>query len=381
VKALPAPGMYIHFGVMAVLALMIIVGWRYRLAVALYGVAFTYVHLIDKSHYLNHYYLVSCLCALMAFLPLHRMWSLDARRDPSVRGATVPAWVVWALRAQIGLVYLFGGIAKLNHDWLVDAQPLTIWLSANTDFPIIGGLFDDPVTAYVFSYAGLVFDLTIVPLLLWRRSRPFAYLAVIAFHLITAKLFMLGMFPWIMMASSLVFLPPSWPRRFVAGDTTVPTAIANPRRRLVVGLLGAYFALHAVIPLRHWLYPGDRAWSEEGFRFSWNVMVMEKDGSLELRVREPATGRRWEVMPSKYLTRYQAKMAASQPDMILELAHVVAADFRARGVVDPEVRVDAFVSLNGRRRARLIDPDVDLAAQSDGLGPRPWILPEPENTP
>ena len=374
VKPWPGIGMYTHFGVMAVLAIMIAIGLWYRFSVAAFGLLFAYAHLIDKTNYLNHYFLVIWLCALMTFLPLHRMWSVDARGN----SATVARWVVWALRAQIALVYIFGGIAKLNYDWLVNAQPLDIWLAANTDFPVIGGAFDQPSVAYAFSYAGVLFDLAIVPLLLWRKSRPFAYVAVVAFHLVTARLFHLGMFPWIMIASSLVFLPPDWPRRFLREKAPARVVPARPSRA-VLAMLGAYFVVQIALPLRGAVYRGDAAWTEEGFRFAWNVMVMEKDGSVELRVREPSTGRRWEVLPTQYLTRYQSKMMSSQPDMILQLAHIVADDFRARGVHDPQVRVDAFVSLNGRRRARLIDPEVDLAHEPDGLGPKSWILPHPDD--
>lgn len=397
IRPWPGAGMYLHFGAMAVLAAMIALGLWYRFSVAAFGALFAYAHLIDKTNYLNHYFLVIWLCLLMAFLPMHRMWSLDARRRPGLRSQTVPAWALWALRGQVALVYVFGGIAKLKHDWLVEAEPMTTWLAASTDFPLVGPLFEQAWVAYALSYAGLVFDLSIVPLLLWRRTRVLAYVAVVAFHLITARLFHLGMFPWIMMASSLLFLPPGWPRRLAGTwrsrahpgrggrQTPEPRSAgpadehAHPRRpRLVLALLAGYFAFHVAMPLRHLAYPGDVCWTEEGFRMAWHVMVMEKDGSVDLRVTEPSTGRRWEVMPTEYLTRYQAKMMASQPDMILQLAHIVAADFRARGVRDPEVRVDAFVSLNGRRRARLIDPTVDLAREPDGLAPRPWILPHPD---
>lgn len=373
IKPWPEPGMYIHFGVMAVLAVMIIVGLYYRFAVALFGVLFAYAHFIDQTNYLNHYYLVICLCGLLAFLPLNAMWSLDARRTGG--SSTVPAWVVWALRAQIGLVYVFGGIAKLKYDWVVEAMPLKIWLPANTDFPIIGPWLAKEWAAYAFSWAGLAFDLSIVPLLLWPRTRRYAYIFVVGFHLITAKLFTLGMFPWIMMASSLIFLPPSWPRRFFGSKIVEGKAMGSRRPRLVLGALGVYFAFHVFMPFRHYLYPGDVCWTEQGFRFSWNVMVMEKTGSVELHVREPSTGRKWDVMPTEYLTRYQTKMMSTQPDHILQLVHIVADDFRARGIVDPEVRVDAFASLNGRPRQRLIDPTVDLARETDGLGARSWILP------
>lgn len=362
VKPWPAPGMYLHVGAMAVLAVAIIAGVRVRLSAALFGALFAYAHLIDKTNYLNHYYLVICTCFVLAVLPA-----------PALRAeTTVPRWVLYALRAQIGLVYVFGGIAKLKASWLFDAQPMTIWLAANTDFPVIGPWLDQPAAAYVASWAGMLFDLSIVPLLLWRRSRPFAYLAVIGFHLITARLFHLGMFPWIMMASSLIFLPPEWPRRFISATRTA----VQPRiRRAAPALVGAYFVLQLALPLRHWLYPGDVLWTEQGFRFAWHVMVMEKDGSLVLHVTDPETQRRWDVRPTEYLTRYQAKMAAPQPDMILQLAHIVADDFRARGVANPVVTVDAFASLNGAPKRRLIDPTVDLAAESDGLGPQPWILP------
>jgi hypothetical protein len=298
---------------------------------------------------------------------------------------------VWALRAQIGLVYVFGGIAKLKADWLFDAQPMQIWLSAHTDIPLLGPLLGERWMAYAMSWAGAAFDLSIVPLLLWRRSRPFAFAALVVFHLVTMRLFQLGMFPWIMMAGSLVFLPPDWPRRLAArlgrpaqaaasaalAVPAAPAAATADRPRLVLALLGAYFAVHALMPLRHLLYPGDVLWTEEGFRFSWNVMLMEKNGSLDAHVLEPSTGKRWVVSPSAYLTRYQSKMMAAQPDMILHFAHLVAADFRARGVRDPEVRVDAVASLNGHRRARLIDPNVDLAREPDGLWPKRWILPRP----
>ena len=72
---------------------------------------------------------------------------------------------------------------------------------------------------------------------------------------------------------------------------------------------------------------------------------------------------------------------AGQPDLILQLAHHIAADFRSRGHRGVEVRVDALASLNGRPMARLVDPDVDLARVRDGFAPASWILPEPPGPP
>ncbi|MGE3457532.1 MAG: HTTM domain-containing protein, partial [Kofleriaceae bacterium] len=161
VKPWPGAGMYIHFAAMLVLSVLVAIGWRFRISVVLFGALFGYAHLIDKTNYLNHYYLVICLCGLMAFLPLDRVWSVAARHGQAE--PWIPAWVVWALRGQIALVYLFGGIAKLKPDWLIDAQPMKIRLAANSDFPVIGSWFSESWVAHGFSIAGAMFDLSIVP--------------------------------------------------------------------------------------------------------------------------------------------------------------------------------------------------------------------------
>ncbi|HEY6080342.1 MAG TPA: HTTM domain-containing protein, partial [Polyangiaceae bacterium] len=191
-------------------------------------------------------------------------------------------------------------------------------------------------------------------------------------------------------------LEPGWPRWLVArchrtarapSDAVANTSRAAPASARLgtwaVGLLGAYFALQLLLPLRHLLYPGDVCWTEQGYRFSWNVMLMEKNGSVDFRVVEPSTGRFFAASPLDYFTRYQTKMMAPQPDMVQQAASLIAADFRARGVIEPQVYVDAFASLNGRPMQRLIDPRVDLAQQVDSLSNKSWILPmktAPEST-
>jgi vitamin K-dependent gamma-carboxylase len=381
VRPWPGAGMYLHFAALGVLAACVTVGLYTRLSTLLFTVGFAYAHLIDKTNYLNHYFLVVSLGLLGTLLPWHRVASVDAwRARRAGRGGTlVPAWAVWAVRLQLGLVYVFGGLAKLRPDWLLHAQPLRIWLAASTDFPLLGRVFDQPATAFAMSWAGALFDLSAPWLLLGRRTRSWAYLVVVAFHLITARLFHIGMFPWLMIAWTPVFFAPSWPRRFfprLAADQVLPPSPAA-LPLLAAGLL----ALQLVMPLRRLFYPGELLWREEGFRFSFNVMLMEKVGSAEFRVRDGDTGRTFLVQPTQVLTPYQARMMATQPDMILQTAQALADDFRGRGVAHPEVRADVFVSLNGRPSARLVDPEVDLAREHDGLRAQRWILPAPTTPP
>ena len=367
VRPWPGVGMYVHFAALGLAALWLAVGPRPRLAALVCFALFTYVELLDKAAYLNHYYLVSVVLLLLAALPS------DARRP-------APAWALYAMRLQIGLVYGFAGLAKLRGDWLLRGQPLRTWLAAHGDFPLLGPLFLRPETALVMSWAGAAFDLCVPFLLLHRRARPWAFAALLGFHGLTGALFPIGMFPWLMSASALIFFPPDWPRRLAralgrpGSGSPVP---ADRTPRWLVCALALHFALQLLLPLRRHLYPGDHAWTEQGFRYAWHVMLVEKSGVVTYRVRDPATGREFRVHPEDALTAQQAKQMAIAPDMILEYAHHLADEFAARGLPGVEVRADAFVAYNGRPGARLIDPDVDLARERDGLAPQAWILPAP----
>lgn len=398
VRPWPGDGMYVHFAVMAVCAAFIAAGLFYRVSAAVFCLLFTYAHLIDKTHYLNHYHFVSLASFLLVFTPLHRAGSLD-RRLGLVRGpAEIPRWALWLLRFQIGTVYFFAGVAKLEPDWLFHAQPLTIWLGANTDFPVIGPLFRFKATAYAMSWAGAAFDLSVPFLLSWRRTRPFAYLAVVVFHGLTGKLFPIGMFPWIMTSAALVFFPEDWPRKVLparlaallpeapggaAREVSGPpsTLRLTPGRKATIAALALYASLQVLVPLRHFLYPGPVCWTEQGFRYSWKVMLVEKNGDVEITAVDPGSGKRWAVDPREHLYPYQIKQMSTQPDMILEYCKFIADGFRGRGYPDIEVHARAFVAWNGRRPAPLIDPAVDLGRSRDGLAPYAFLLPAPTTAP
>lgn len=386
----PGPGMYIHFALLGLASLCVALGFRYRLSIIAFFALFTYVELIDKTTYLNHYYWVSLASLLMIFLPLNRYASMDAWRNPSLRADTVQAWVVWALRAQVGVVYFFGGVAKLNPDWLLRGQPMRIWLYNSSDLFLIGPLLREEWVAFAMSWCGAAFDLTIVCWLLWRRSRPLAYAVLVVFHVATWLLFPIGMFPWIMIFASLIFFSPDWPHRLkarVLGRREPPSEpvtgegddVSPSRRVIAAAALALVFVLaQFATPLRHWAYPGNVRWNDEGYRFSWRVMLTEKTGHVRFRVTLPTLAETRLVYPEDYLTSLQTERMAYQPDMILATARLIADDFRSLdGAV--EVRADAFVSFNGRPVARFVDPAVDLARIEPGIWPKRWVLPAPDD--
>ncbi len=391
VEVLPQAWMTAAFVAMAVLAAFVAVGFLYRVSIVALFVVFTYVELIDVTNYLNHYYLVSLFALLMCFLPLNRAWSVDAWLRPGRFAPVVPAWMLYLMRFQVGVVYFYAGLAKFQPDWLIHAQPLGIWLASRTEAPLIGALLTLPAMPHIMSWAGFLNDVLVVPFLLWRRSRPYAFATVAFFHFCTHLLFVIGVFPFLMVSGATLFFDADWPRKLWArlrGSAALPRSalgrapVAAGRWSNVAAALVAGFCLvQAFAPLRTHLYPGDVLWHEQGMRYSWRVMVREKNGSIRYRVRWQGADREVQVPPSRYLTSHQEREMSGQPDLVLQLARRIATDFEAKGHEGVEVRVDALVSLNGRRAAPMIDPNVDLAAIDDGVSLASWIAPSPPGQP
>jgi hypothetical protein len=420
VEPLPAPLMHALFWVLVACALGIAAGFLFRVTAPLFALGLTYVQLIDVSTYLNHYYLAALLAWLLAVSPAARAGSLDALLSARLRPnrpkapAQLSAAWLYLFRFQVGLVYVGAGLAKFGPDWLLHGQPLRIWLGASAELPLLGPWLARDGLALAMSWAGFLFDTTIVLWLSWRRTRPFAYLLVLTFHALTRVFFPIGMFPVIMSLAALVFFEPHWPRRVrvwvmmgaarwraprakadevaarnLALSHASPTTVESspPRRATALLTRGAYalgvayVLCQVALPFRYLAYGGNVLWHEQGMRFSWRVMVRAKGGQTTFLVRNVHTGREWHVSPRAYLTGLQESEMSSQPDLIVQLAQHIAQDFTARGYGPVEVRAETRVSLNGRRSAPLLDPAVDLSRVSVGLGSAPWILPAPTEPP
>lgn len=397
VKPWPGNGMYIHFAVLGVAAACIMLGFLYRIATPIFFLGFTYVFLLDQTRYLNHFYLVCLISFLMIFLPANRAFSIDALLGPQLRSDVVPAWALWLLRAQIGIAYFFGGIAKINSDWLIGGEPMRTWLRPLMTMPALGPIFQNERVVYCFVYGGLLLDLLVVPLMLWRRTRLIAFAAAVVFNLINAAIFNIGIFPWFMLGATLIFFPPDLMRRFAraflnpgaalrADESkqerlkTLKTATRScpaltKQQKVVIGLLAGYLVVQLVLPLRHFLYPGNVSWTEEGHNFAWHMKLRTKRGESLFTITHPPTGQTWIVKPDEQLDPRQAMKMANKPDMILLFAHHLAEQKRREGYENVEVRAKVTSSLNGRKPQVLIDPTVDLAKESRSLLPARWIVP------
>lgn len=383
VQPLGNVGMHLVFLAIALSALAVAFGFRYRTAIISFFLLFTYVELIDVTYYLNHYYFISVVSFIMIWLPAGRFFSIDVWLNPTIQVTEVPRWAVGAIRLQLALVYIFAGLAKLNSDWFLHAQPMKIWLPTKSHLPIIGQLMYKEWMAYLFSWFGAFYDLFIVFFLLNRKTRFLGYLVVLSFHIATAIFFpAIGMFPYIMLVSTLIFFSGGFHLKLLGFLTSSIKDYKNSllvykpaSQNLILTLFGIFFFVQVIIPFRYLVYPGPLFWTEEGYRFSWRVMLMEKVGTATFYVRDKATRKTYEVNNTDFLSTQQEKMMATQPDLILRYAHYLNLVYTQKGIKQPQVYAQIYVTLNGRRSAPFIDSNIDLAQEALSFKHYKWILP------
>lgn len=376
-------GLYILYGLWLLAGLGIVLGLFYKVAMGTFFLVFSYLQWIDATNYINHYYAISLLAFLMLLLPANAVFSVDNWRKTTTSSATIPRSYITILQAQVAVIYIFAAIGKINEDWLLRAMPLRIWLLQSQDFPILGAWFKEYWVALFASWVGFLFDLLIVFGLGWRLTRPWAYVGVLVFHGLTGALFNIGLFPWVMIISTILFFAPEQQQAWLQRLGVIIIDTNNRTQPIVIGRGWTYlFILHLTIqlclPLRHWfLYTGNALWTEEGYRFSWWVMLVEKEGTARFEVRDRISDRIWEVNNEAFLTPFQEKRMAVRPEHILQFAHHLAKHYQKKQQLEvlPSVSAEVYVTLNGRMSQLLIDPTVDLTTKSSSWRQADWILP------
>ena len=371
--------MYAWFLLMAAAAAGIMLGFYYRLSAILFFITFTYAELIDKTYYLNHYYFIILASFLLCWVPAAANYSLDAMAGRVKPREQIPAWTTNLIRFQIGLVYIYAGIAKLNYSWLIEAMPLRIWLPAQNHWPLIGPLMEWQFTPWFFSWAGALYDLTI-PFILASRFWAYGFVVNVLFHALTGLFFQIGMFPAIMVLGVPVFFPRDVQKKIlrvlsIPKLEAVSDSPAFVSRNLLLIALSMYVLFQLLFPFRYIFYPGNRFWTEEGYRFGWRVMLMEKAGLATFYVRNGLKGKEGAVDNREFLNAHQEKQMSMQPDMILEYAHFLGNHYRENGIPNPFVRAEVYVSLNGRPSKLFIDSSANLLDFKEDWKPKKWILP------
>ncbi|AWX44907.1 Peptidyl-glutamate 4-carboxylase [Flagellimonas maritima] len=361
-QPLPGDWMYVYFAIMGTLGLMIALGYKYRLSAFTFAVMWTGVYLMQKTSYNNHYYLLMLLAFIMAFLPANRDFSLDAKQNPNFRSTTMFNWIRWMVILQLFIVYTYASVAKLYGDWL-DFSIIEILMKSKQNYFLVGDLLQEKWVHKIIAVFGILFDLLIVPALLWKPTRKIAFIFSIFFHLFNSIVFQIGIFPYLSLAFILFFFPPQTIRNIFLKKKTVivDNTIHVPKNsKWILAILGLYFTIQFLLPLRHYTIPDDVLWTEEGHRLSWRMMLRSRSGTARFKIVSKKTGEENYVKLDDYLTKKQKRKVACYPDFTWQFAQYLKKEYAEK---DEEIQVflEGKVKINNGKYHEFVDPKVDLA--------------------
>lgn len=376
-QPLPGNGMYVYYGVMGVFGLCIMLGYKYRLSAFGFALLWAGTYFMQKTAYNNHYYLLFLLSFIMAILPANRYASLDVKLNPKLKSISMPNWCRWVFIVQLFIVYTYASIAKIYPDWL-DTSVIKLLMQNKSNFPVVGQLLQNEGIHYFIAYSGILFDGLIIPLLLFKPTRKYAFFASIFFHLFNSFVFHIGIFPYLSLAFCLFFFEPETVRNIFLKKKKLYTQneIKIPSYKSVFkSVFIVYFVIQIILPIRHYFIQDDVLWTEEGHRLSWRMMLRAKSGNINFRVVDNATNNLIPIKLNEYLTKKQERSLRTKPDFIWQFSQRLKKQFKSEGK-DVSIFATCYVSVNGKPSKRFIDPEIDLAkAEWNYFKHNTWILP------
>lgn len=369
--------MYFYYVVMAICGVGIALGYRYRIASWGFFIMWSLIYFLQKSHYNNHYYLLMLIAFFMAVLPAHLNHSMDAKAGRVKRSDYCDNWQLLIFKWQMAIVYFFASIVKLYPDWLA-LRPIKIWFDHKDDYWLIGDLLQNDVFQHAIAYGAIFFDLLVVPLFFFRKTRTIALICSFGFHLFNSIVFQIGVFPFFALSFIIFFYPTATIRRLFLRTEVSSQGIEvrKPAKTkwIITGLVSVYFFIQLLLPVRNHFIQDDVLWTEEGHRHSWRMMLRTKSGLLSFMVKKQ-DGTTEYIRVQDHVAKYQKRAMSFRPDMIWQFAQYLKTQYE-----EPiEVYVKSSVSVNGSFYYTFIDPDVDLAnANWNHFGHNEWIMPKPQ---
>ncbi len=376
-QPLPGDGMYYYFVLMGICGILITLGYKYRFSAFAFAFLWSGVYLMQKTSYNNHYYLLMLLGFMMALLPANRNLSLDAHFNPGIKRDWMHNWIRWLIIGQLFIVYTYASVAKMYGDW-VDFSIIEILMRGKKDYWLIGELLQEKWLHKAVAVFGIIFDLLVIPALLWKPTRKFAFGFSIFFHLFNSYVFRIGIFPYLSIAFCLFFFEPQTIRNIFLRKklAVIPSTPTLPKNyRWISGMFMVYLLIQLLLPVRHYLFQDNVLWTEEGHRLSWRMMLRTRSGTAQFKVVNKETQKTTMVKMNDYLTKKQRRKVCSYPDFAWQFAQHLKKEYEKKGE-DISVYVNCRTKVNAGKSRPLIDPNVDLAAVPwKHLSHNEWILP------
>jgi vitamin K-dependent gamma-carboxylase len=374
---LPSPYMKIFFPLFFICGLLIMLGYAVRWSAIVLTISFTYFLLLDKSYFNNHFYVISLLSFWFIFYEVKAA-------NQSTGVYSCKQWMIDVFKYHIVFIYFFGGIVKINSDWLLHQQPTRVLMEAL--YKSSGNSFyQSDFILYVVNYGGLVFDLLIGFLLLSKRYRTPAIIATLVFNVSNHFMFSnesqmdIGIFPILMIGANLLFidadtlnkwmafLKPSkkedkkQPKKKLSAEAAEQIQPSANSNGLVYALI-VYFVIHLLVPFRHYLFKGHVDWTGQAQHFAWRMKIKSKYNQTRIYAIDSKTGEKKEINPIGYLNAMQWKTCCENPTSMHQFVIKLKPLLVKAGYNDPKIVLDWKMSLNGRPLTTVIQPDVDLAS-------------------
>ncbi|NHN27351.1 HTTM domain-containing protein [Flavobacterium jejuense] len=374
IQPLSGNGMYYYFATMGILGILIMIGLRYTTSMFLFCLLWTGTYLMQKSSYNNHYYLLMIISFMMIFLPANRYKSLDVKLGYTKETVEIPYWMNLIFIIQIAIVYFYASIAKFYPDWL-DGTFTKNLLHNTTAIPFFLDVFSQKWFYLFIAYAGIIYDLLIIPLLLYRKTRTLALLTSLLFHLFNAIVLQIGIFPFFALSFALFFYDSEKIRKIFFRNKVLKSTYPNlnfNQKRILYFLFIPFLYIQLVLPLRHYFIEGDVLWTEEGHRLSWRMMLRERSGYISFEMIDNTTKESTVYDYSKNLTSKQARQLPTKPDFIWQYCQKIKEENKDK---DISIYVNCSNSINRKPYQTLIDPKYDMAkAKWNYFFHNEWIL-------
>lgn len=375
-QPLPGNGMYIYFSIMGLLGVCIMLGYRYRISIISFTILWAGAYLMQKSSYNNHYYLLFLLNILMCMLPANKDLSLDTRFKNTERSQLMPNWCRYLIISQLFIVYTYASLAKFYPDWLNTTVAANL-MAGKKSFLLVGELLQQKWIHYIITYTGIGFDMLIIPALLYKPTRKWAFIISVFFHLYNSFILHIGIFPYLALGFSVFFFEGAQIRKWFypkGGKVTISKKETYQSSNWVLLFLSVWLIIQVALPIRHHFIEGDVLWTEEGHRLSWRMMLRSKTGSNKFYVVDKETNKRTRVKLKDYLTPKQRRSMGGKPDMLWQFAQHLKQVYLKEGK-EIEVYVTNWTRVNNSKRKQLISPKTDLAkAEWNYWGHNDWVL-------
>lgn len=383
--------MYYIYGFLGFMGILIMLGAFYRITTILFALGWSLVYFMQKEHYNNHYYLVMLIAWFMVFIPANRYKSIDIWIWPQIRSNYIYLWTRLIFILQLLIVYTYAAVAKIYPGWMngdflmIRYVGVARWAEKNIAWEPLTEVLRSREFAQGFSWLGFGFDLLIVPLLLWKKTRVVAFFAALFFHIFNSVTLHIGIFPYFALALAVFCFPAEsmrklfFPRKttFVAGSNEFQPRHKN--QTIFTFIFWTYILWQIYLPVRHWHIPGDVLWTEEGHRLSWRMMLRTKSATTQFFMVDKESGKRSSVNLNEYMTQLQRNRVSARPDMIWQFAQYLKKDQQKKGK-EVSVFVSSRVAINGGPYHEYIDKETDLAnTKWKYFGHQDWILEAPDD--